>query len=196
METRTNETTFVEVRNRNNGYTGYVLPNGLVRNFTINQIRKIDIEELRELRDCDGGEYILRNYLVIKDKPALEYLDINPEPEYFYTDKEVKELLANGTLDQLEDALNFAPQGVIDLIKDIAVKTELPDTRKRDLISEKTGFGITAAIEINKAMNEDTKKAEEKPVRKATPVAETASGRKAEPIKVEEAPKSKYKVID
>ena len=46
----------------------------------------------------------------------------NVEPEYFYTEKEVKELLTNGSLEQLEDTLNFAPEGVIELIKTMPVK--------------------------------------------------------------------------
>lgn len=194
METKTNTVTYVTVKNRNNGYTNYVLPNGVRRQFTIGQTRKIDLEELKELRDCDGGEYILKNYLIIDDKSALDFLDLSPEPEYFYTEVEIKKLLSEGSLDQLDDALTFAPAGVIDLIKDIAIKTELPDMRKRKLIFEKTGYSVDNAIKVNEILEskEETAAPVEAPKRKAATIETETSGRKAAPI---ETPKPKYNVV-
>ena len=140
METKTTEMSYVTVTNRNNGTTGYTLQNGVRRQFQIGQSRKVDLEELRELAAIPGGEYILQNYLIINDKTALDYLNIAPEPEYFYTEREIKELLLNGTLDQFEDCLNFAPQGVIDLVKSMAIDLKLPDVRKRELIFERKNW--------------------------------------------------------
>ena len=173
MENRTTETTYVEVTNRNNGTTGYTLNSGMERIFNINETKKIPLEELQEVEAMPGGEYLLRNYLMIKDKTALDYLNVEPEPEYFYTENEIKELLLNGTLDQLEDCLNFAPQGVLDILKDKAVSLEIPDMRKRDLISKKLGFNIDNAIKIEKAFKEDStlnNKETTTPERKSTPV--------------------------
>lgn len=184
MEERINKVHFVEVRNRNNGTTGYTLSNGVTRLFNLGETKKIDIEELREASTVPGGQYILENYLIINDKTALEYLDINPEPEYFYTEKEVKELLEKGSLDQLEDCLNFAPQGVIDLLKKIAVDIQLPDMKKRKMISDKTGFSIDNAIRVNEALEEEDTAQTDAP----------AQERKAEPI-TPEAPKRKYTVL-
>lgn len=196
METTTTTTQYVTVKNRNNGYTGYTLPNGVKRQFTLGQTRKIDINELKELRDCDGGEYILKNYLIIDDKNALEFLDLHPEPEYFYTEAEIKELLTTGSLDQLEDALNFAPQGVIDIIKDMGVKIELPDTRKRKMIFEKTGFSIDNAIMINEVLAADSEtnvETEDKPQRKAEAIqTKDNGGRKAAPITTQ----NKYNIVE
>ena len=173
MENRTTETTYVEVTNRNNGITGYTLNSGMERIFNINETKKVPLEELQEVEAMPGGEYLLRNYLMIKDKTALDYLNVEPEPEYFYTENEIKELLLNGTLDQLEDCLNFAPQGVLDILKDKAVSLEIPDMRKRDLISKKLGFNIDNAIKIEKAFKEDSasnNKEAAVPERKSTPV--------------------------
>ena len=195
METTTTTTQYVTVKNRNNGYTGYTLPNGVKRQFTLGQTRKIDINELKELRDCDGGEYILKNYLIIDDQNALDFLDLHPEPEYFYTEAEIKELLTTGSLDQLEDALNFAPQGVIDIIKDMGVKIELPDTRKRKMIFEKTGFSIDNAIMVNEVLSADTEttaETEDKPQRKAEAIqTKDNNGRKAAPITTQ----NKYNIV-
>jgi hypothetical protein len=180
MKTVTSERNIVEVRNRNNGYTCYTLDDGTSRVFTLNEIKKIDLEELRSLSMAAGGDYILKNYLMINDKNALEYLDLNPEPEYFYTEKDIEDLLLNKDPDYLEDCLNFAPQGVIDLVKSMAVKLAVPDTRKRKLILEKTGFSVDNALHVNEVLNEEEeeKKPEVKAERKVKRTEEDKSDAK------------------
>ena len=187
------ENEMVIVTNRNNGYTGYQIPDtGVSRNFAPGESKRISKEELMQLSYIEGGEYLLKNYLIVNNDKTLEELNISVQPEYYYTEEEIKELLATGSLDQLEDTLNFAPDGVIEIIKDMAVKTELPDTRKRKMISEKTGFNIDNAIRVNEVMAEDQIKDEpSEPIeRKASPinVESDTPQRKAAPIK-------KYKVV-
>ena len=187
------ENEMVIVTNRNNGYTGYRIPDtGVSRNFAPGESKRISKEELMQLSYIEGGEYLLKNYLIVNNDKTLEELNISVQPEYYYTEEEIKELLTTGSLDQLEDTLNFAPDGVIEIIKDMAVKTELPDTRKRKMISEKTGFNIDNAIRVNEVMAEDQIKDEHsEPIeRKASPinVESDTPQRKAAPIK-------KYKVV-
>ena len=84
-----------------------------------------------------------------------------------------------------EDCLTFAPNGVIDLIKKIAIDLKLPDTRKRDMILLKTGFSVDNAIRVNEVLDvEDTAPTEEKEVK-----------RKSTPITKEPAPTRKYNVV-
>ena len=170
----------VNVTNRNSGYTGYIIPDtGVRRNFTLGETKKISLGELKALQYVPGGEYILRNCLLINDKNALEALNMSDvEPEYFYTEKEVRTLLIESSLDQLDDALTFAPEGVIEMIKDMAVKEEIPDIRKRDLITEKTGFNVSNAIMVNHIVEEDVN---------ADAAKDTPNKRKAAPISVEES---------
>lgn len=187
------ENEMVIVTNRNNGYTGYQIPDtGVSRNFAPGESKRISKEELMQLSYIEGGEYLLKNYLIVNNDKTLEELNISVQPEYYYTEEEIKELLTTGSLDQLEDTLNFAPDGVIEIIKDMAVKTELPDTRKRKMISEKTGFNIDNAIRVNEVMAEDQIKDDHsEPIeRKASPinVESDTPQRKAAPIK-------KYKVV-
>lgn len=188
MEKKISEVVYVNVTNRNNGVTTYVLGDDSSRTFALNETKKIDIEELKALSAVPGGEYLLRNYLIVNDKSALDFLNIDPEPEYFYTETEIKELLMNGSMDQLEDCLNFAPNGVIELVKSIAVDMKLPDVRKRELIGRKTGFNVGNAIRVNEVLNEDNEKENETPV---------VQKRKAEPIKTEKntTPVRKYNVV-
>ena len=163
----------VEVKNRGDaGSVGYTIPDrGIWRSFSAGETKKIELEELQALQYVPGGDYILKHFLMIRDKDALSALNIITEPEYFYTEKEVKELLTTGTLDQLKDCLDFAPEGVIELIKTMAVKMQLPDTLKRAAIEEKTGFSINNAIMVNKVMDEEPEvKEEQKTTRRATPI--------------------------
>lgn len=188
MEERITKTNYVKVTNRNNGVTGYTLNSGIRRQFNIGETKKISLDELIELGQDPGGEVLLKNYLIVQDVNVLDELNIETEPEYYYTEAEIKVLLESGTLDQLEDCLNFAPMGVIDLVKDLAVKLEIPDVRKRKMIFNKTGFNVDNAIMVNTVLEEETPiVTEEKDKRKAAPIE----------VKKEEAPqrKSKYNVI-
>lgn len=183
-----------KVKSRNGGNVFYQIPEDrILRQFTNEEVKLISLDELQKLQFLDGGEYIIKNCLIVEEE-ALKELNIEVEPEYFYTKKEVLNILENGTLDQLEDTLNFAPSGVIDIIKQQGVAIELPDTRKRKLIFEKTGFNIDGALAVNEALKDDDAPTEETsaPTRKAAkPVTENSSG----PVRKAAAPK-KYKVIE
>lgn len=152
----------VKVTNRDNGSVGYTIPDlgNLHRNFYPSETKKIPVEELRKLSYIAGGDYILKNCLSIDNKELVEELLGKVEPEYFYTKEEVETLLKTGSLDEFLDCLDFAPDGVIDLIKDIAVDIELNDVAKREAILKKTGFDVSKAIMINKETNEEVKKEE------------------------------------
>lgn len=143
--------TLIKVVNRDNGTVGYTIPdlNNLHRNFQPEEEKEVTMEELRKLSYLPGGEAILRDCLVIKNEEAIKELLNKVEPEYYYTEEEIKNLLLRGTLDQFMDCLDFAPIGVIDLIKDLAVKMNINDIRKREAIFEKTGFNVDSAIRIN-----------------------------------------------
>lgn len=179
----------VPVRNRNNGSTSYTLKeDGIFRIWhKPGEVKNISISELKKASYIPGGNYILKNLLIIEDAEALEALDMVVEPEYSYTDEDIKKILLSNddnALDVLEDFLNFSPSGGIEILKQLAVQLEIPDTRKRKLISEKTGFNIDNAIYINKIMADDDDDANEsvKPVkRKAAPVNSTGKTRKVSP---------------
>ena len=134
----------------------------------------------------------MQKYLVINDQEVCEYLGLETEPEYFYGEEEVRTLLSSGTLDQLLDCLDFAPTGVIDLIKKIAVETKLNDVRKREAIKEKIGFDVSAAIlNVEYANTQETEGTATTRTRRAKPVGdsdkkEETTGRRSKPV---EAPK-------
>ena len=165
----------VKVQNRDNGSVGYTIPdlNNLHRTYQPNETKNITMDELRKLSYVPGGMEILRNYLVILDEEAREEILSDVEPEYYLTKDGVKKLLLEGSLDALLDCLDFAPSGVVDLVKDVAVEIELNDVKKRDAILNKTGFNVTNAINFNKETTDETEKV--KPVRRVGQPEEKAA---------------------
>ena len=170
----------VKVTNRDNGSVGYTIPDlgNLHRNFYPSETKKIPVEELRKLSYIAGGDYILKNCLSIDNKELVEELLGKVEPEYFYTKEEVETLLKTGSLDEFLDCLDFAPDGVIDLIKDIAVNIELNDVAKREALKEKLHFDVTAMIENSGADVDTPVEPKEAPKRRAA-------------VKTEEAPRTR-----
>lgn len=174
--------TLIKVKNRDSGTVGYTIPElgNLHRSFSKGETKEITMDELRKLSYISGGKVLLQNYLIVQNQDALkELLSDDVEPEYYYGEEEIKKLLLTGSNDQLLDCLEFAPEGVIGLVKDLAVSLKINDISKRNIILEKTGFNVTNAI----AINEETIEGEGE---------ETKSSRRSAPVTVEksdEAPK-------
>lgn len=163
----------ISVRNRNNGDTGYTIPDrNIMRTWAPNESKKIPFEELRAFSYLPGGLYALNNLLVVENKDALDALNMQVEPEYFYTEDDIRKILTEiGNYDAFADFLDFAPDGALEIAKTIAVEEEIPDVKKRDMLSEKTGLNINTAININKALAEDDEKDAEKEAPKQRRVA-------------------------
>ena len=177
----------VKVTNRGRGSVGYKIPEmGITRRFQKGEIKEVTMQELRQLSYMPGGQVLLRECLLVHDDEALKELNPDYEPEYFYTEAEVRNLLLHGTQEQFLDCLDFAPEGVIGLIKDIAVEIKLNDLLKRDAIYKKTGFNVTKAIAINEMSVVTEEEEETKTRRAAAPVVAKAdpevTGRRTAPI--------------
>lgn len=187
--------TLIKVTNRDNGSVGYSIPDlgNLQRRFEAGETKEVSMEELRKLSYTIGGNVILKEYLLIHNKEAVEELLGTVEPEYYYGEEDVKNLLEKGSLDELKDCLDFAPEGTVELVKKVAVETELNDIRKRNAIQEATGFNINSAIEINKETSEE--RPEETKVRRANAPrkedAQVSTGRR-----VSAPTTSKYKIVN
>lgn len=150
---------FYNVKNRSAGRCVYKIPELHVRReFQPGQTFKVSAEELELLRFQPGGLVLMMNYLQIQSEEALERLDVEVEPEYNMSEQDIINLIKNGSLDEFKDALDFAPIGVIDLIKAMAVSLPMNDSEKRDAIKAKFGFDVDAAIRHEK---EDKEEAEE-----------------------------------
>ena len=107
------------------------------------------------------------------------------------SEAQIRDLLLTGSLDAFLDALDFAPIGVVDLIKSLAVSLPLTDLNKRKALKEKTGFDVDKAL-----VHIEEEKAEEK-----APAAPATERRVKETKKAEEASParrttSNYKVVN
>lgn len=164
----------IRVENRANAVVVYRIPeSNAVRRFVGHEIKEIPMGELRQAIQIPGTKTVIEDDLIIHSKEAVEELLPGAEPEYFYTISDVDFLLEKGTLDQLKDALDFAPEGVITVIQDRAVETNLNDMRKREAILDTTGFDVTKAIELRK-LSETTTEATPK-MRRTVPVTDSTA---------------------
>lgn len=164
--------TRIKVKNRNHGTVGYSIPDlNLRRDFQPGEVKEVTFEELFKLANTPGGDYIIQNYLIIYNEEAIDAIfNAEVEPEYYYTETEIIDLMKNGTTDEFEDCLNFAPVGVLELIKDLSVKLPLNDVAKRSLMLKKLSFDVAGAIEL--AQTDDAQETT-KPQRKAKPKTKT-----------------------
>lgn len=176
-----NKNTKIKVRNRSTATLGYTIPdlNNLRRTYSANETKEVSFEEIQKLSYKPGGPYMLQHYLVIENLEARNEILGDVEIEYDYTEADVKRLLLHGSLDELLDCLDFAPLGVIDMVKKLSVELELNDLKKRQAIQEKTGFNINSAIMVNQETNEQSE--EQAPSGRRVAAADSAKKEEAEP---------------
>lgn len=145
------------VKNRGAGHVSYKIPeDGVRRSFAPGETKEISYAELEKLTFQPGGMVILTNYLQIMEQEAIKNFGIKAEPEYHMSEADVAKLIKTGSLDAFLDALDFAPTGVIDLIKKLSVDIPLVDMNKRKALKEKTGFDVDAALRHIEEEKEDT----------------------------------------
>ena len=150
---------YVVVENRSAGTVVYNIPERQIRReLAPRQSIRVPKEEIEALAYTAGGLNLMRNHLLVKDEEILDELNVHREPEYYWNADKVAALIKTGTLDEFLDALDFAPEGVIDMIKDLSVQLPLNDHSKRNALKEKTGFDINAAIahDIENKASEDS----------------------------------------
>ena len=119
--------------------------------FQKNQVRKMKAGDIRELNFEPGIHVLFTEYLSVGDPELAAEIGVSDqvlEYEYQWTVKDVQNLLTDGLLEELEDVLNCAPQGIVDTIVDQAVEMRLNDVAKRDLIKQYTGQDITKKLEV------------------------------------------------
>ena len=141
------ETTMYNVKNRSTSMVVYKIPEtNLRREFAPGETKRIPFGELEKLTYQQGGKELLENFLQIVDETVTKDLNVHREPEYNMSESQVRDLLISGSLDAFLDALDFAPIGVIDLIKSLAVSLPLTDYNKRQALKDKTGFDVDKAL--------------------------------------------------
>lgn len=138
----------IQVTNRSVGTVGYALPEiRIERVFNPGETKACTVKELDTLWGKHGGAQLIMNELMVQDKEWCEkHWDV--PIEYFWGADEVKKCLLEDSVELFAESLDFAPSGVLELIKHYAWKLPLADLNKIHIIAEKTGFDVQAAIKI------------------------------------------------
>lgn len=133
--------------------------------------RAITVADIRECSYDKGCTDIFRNYVQICNAQLAQEFGVTSDIiEYNWGEKEILDCLnATGT-EVLEDALDFAPDGIKEAIVDKAVEIELPDMRKRQIIDDALGINITHKIDNARIAKESTT------VKKTAPKRRRAAG--------------------
>ena len=185
---------YFNVKNRSASMVVYRIPeNNVRREFQPGETKKISKEELDNLAFQPGGRELMLSFLQIQSTDALRDLNIPTEPEYYMNEQQIADLIVKGSLDAFLDCLDFAPTGVMDLIKKFAVQIPMTDTTKIDALKEKTGFDVDSALR-----HVEEEKIAEKPstginisgaapTRRVQPAAQEGTARRTTP---------KYKVVE
>ena len=147
-----NDTTLVPVRNLVDHKVVYVIPE-LNRRVVFEpfQEKKIPAGELRALNYTTGGEILIHNYISVKSNDLREEFNIPKDMvEYDWTIEDVRRVLTDleSPIEELEDALDFGPDGIRELLVDCAVKWKIPDANRRKVISKMTGVNVDKMIEF------------------------------------------------
>ena len=164
------------VKNRSASVVVYRIPEtNLRREWAPGETKRISFDELEKLTYQPGGRELIENFLQILNKEVTNNLSVHTEPEYNMSEEQVVDLILNGSLDAFLDALDFAPIGIIDLIKSLSVSLPITDINKRRALKEKTGFDVDKAIENDMASKETSIVEKEAPKRRASETAQPAT---------------------
>lgn len=159
-----------EVKNRSSSVLAYSIPDeGIKRTFQPGETKKLSYGELEKLTYQSGGQSLINNYFLIKDAEVIQDLNVRTEPEYYLTEPQIVDLIKNGSVDQFLDCLDFAPAGVIELVKDLSIKVPLSDYQKRQALKDKIGFDVDAALRHIEEEKAEMKAASENDIEPAAP---------------------------
>lgn len=181
------ENKIFSVKNRSASRCGYLIAeSGVRREFAPGEVKRITFEELEKLSFQAGGRELMANFLQIEEV-AVKSLGIRTEPEYWMSEQKIAELLLIGSLDAFLDCLDFAPIGVMDIVKKLAVSLPLSDYEKRKALKAKTGFDVDKALANLAAEKAEENSESDAPTRRVKTEEPSTPGRRTSG--------SEYKVV-
>lgn len=175
--------TMYNVKNRSAARTTYrIAEEGIYRAFAPGEIKQISDVELEKLTFQPGGMAILSQFLQILDPVMTQRTIGKVEPEYNMSERDIINLLTTGTIEEFLDCLDFAPRGIVDLIKQYSVSLPLSDYEKRNALKKKTGFDCDAALRhIKEESEEDNNNSNDSSTKERRVKTEAAAGRRTTP---------------
>jgi hypothetical protein len=158
------DTTLVGLTNIMNHTVVYKIEEDKIRRvFHGNETKKVPASEIRKLNYRYGGQVLLNNHLRVENKALREELNIQLDvPEYEWTPSDVDRVLTTGSMDELLDALDFAPTGIVDMLVSRAIELKINDVNKRKAIQKATGKNVDQAISFVEEAEKETPQKEVK----------------------------------
>lgn len=175
----------MKIKNRSASVVVYTIADlNIRRRFVPGEVKELEKEEIEKLLYQPGGRTLFVNNLQVSanDMVALGFEE--QEPEYYYSEEDIKKIMINGSLNEFLDFLDFAPGGSISIAKELAVKLPLSDMNKAEALKKAIGFDVMKAISHNKAIEKELNI-------DSQPATEERKRRVETPKPIEE----KYKVI-
>ena len=180
-----NDAEIVPVKNLMSYQVGYRTLNGVSRHFAPHQVINITAGELRELTYERGGLILLQNYLQVGNKKLAQEFGISDDMvEYNWTEKNIIDTLTTSDIDILLDALDFAPDGIVEELKNKAIELEISDNNRINAINKRLGVDISQIIK-NKHVYDDTTEAAEQPKQRRSTSKTTTTSRRRTTKKTE-----------
>lgn len=145
------------VTNRFGGPVSYRVPEmNVQRLFEPHETKKgIPFDELNALSMQPGGRALIRGYLFVQDEAIVNEIlntEIKQEqPEYLMSEEELVKWMPACSLPEFQDCLDYAPEGMKDLIKRYAVSLPLTDLNKINAIKEQLDFDVQEAMRMRQA---------------------------------------------
>lgn len=143
----------MKVYNRSDSNITYSLPELNTRRvFALGESKELESKELTALYQMDGGKTLIEQYLMVDDEEWVKtHFSEEPPLEYFWKPDDVKKCLLEDSLELFQETLEYAPTGVLDLIKMYAWQLPISDLNKIEAIKQATGFDVLAAVEVMSA---------------------------------------------
>lgn len=177
-----NNDELVEVRNLTAQRIAYLIPERSVRrDFSAFETKEITAGELRELWFKSGGKILLQNYLGVNNKELAREFGVTNDQfthEYSWTKKDIDRVLLEGSGDELADALDYAPLGIVETLINRAVELRISDMNKRKLIKEMTDKDVSKMINYVEELELDAPEQQEKVQRRVQTQQKNRTGRR------------------
>ncbi len=154
----------IKVTNRSSGEVVYSLPelNNTRRLFSLGETKEISEAELEALWQISGGMEIIKHFLIVQDKDWVKRHWSEVPVEYFWSNDQIKACLLNDSIDLFNETLDYAPEGVLDVIKTYSWTLPLADLNKIEAIKTKLNFDVQAATSFMRPMTDEEVKAPRK----------------------------------
>lgn len=148
--------------------------------FRGQELVSVPRDMIERMRYDIGGSNLVKEYLSVKDEDIRAEIGIPEDQiEYDYTKDDVISLLRDAKYDEIADALDFGPLGVVEMIVEEAVALPLTNRNIMKLIEEKTHKNIENMIRNVEALKQGQDvEPKQKSARRVQPKTETTSGRR------------------